>query len=48
MMEVLDVHVGPKSMANAQTYNDHCIIKERKKKCLTLQNWPGHLAEQKN
>ena len=29
MMEVMDVHVGPKSMADAQTYNDHRIIKER-------------------
>ena len=27
IMEVMDVQVGPKSMAYAQTYNDHRIMR---------------------
>ena len=42
----MGVQVGPKSMAYAETYNDHRIMRE--KESLTLKNWPGYLAEQKN
>ena len=44
IMDVMGVQVGPKSMAYAQTYSDHCIIRAEKE---TLQTWSGHLAEQK-
>ena len=30
IMEVMGVQVGPKSMAYAQTYNDHCIRRAKK------------------
>ena len=31
IMEVMGVQVGPKSMAYAQTYNDHRIMRAEKK-----------------
>ena len=48
IMEVMGVQVGPKSMAYAQTYNDHRIMRAEKETSDASSRRPGHLAEQKN